>query len=43
LTLSTDHPTLSTFRQGDPRERTVGMEFENVGKSAFSAPFNWAG
>lgn len=40
------HPSGSTItiaRPTDSKIRAFGMQFENAGKSAFSAPFNWAG
>jgi hypothetical protein len=40
------HPSNSTITIARPIEskiRAFGMEFKNAGKSAFSAPFNWAG
>jgi hypothetical protein len=40
------HPSGSTItiaRPIDSKIRAFGMQFENAGKSAFSAPFNWAG
>jgi hypothetical protein len=40
------HPSGSTITIARPIEskiKTFGMEFKNAGKSAFSAPFNWAG
>jgi hypothetical protein len=40
------HPSASTITIAKPIESKIkafGMEFENAGKSAFSAPFNWAG
>ena len=41
-----DHPSGSTITVAKPIESKIkafGMEFKNAGKSAFSAPFNWAG
>jgi len=41
-----DHPSSSTLTIAKPVESRIkafGMEFKNAGKSAFSAPFNWAG
>ena len=41
-----DHPSASTITIAKPIESKIkafGMEFKNAGKSAFSAPFNWAG
>jgi hypothetical protein len=41
-----DHPSGSTITIAKPIESKIkafGMEFNNAGKSAFSAPFNWAG
>jgi hypothetical protein len=40
------HPSNSTLTIARPIESKIkafGMEFKNAGKSAFSAPFNWAG
>jgi hypothetical protein len=40
------HPSNSTITIARPIESKIkvfGMEFKNAGKSAFSAPFNWAG
>jgi hypothetical protein len=40
------HPSNSTITIAKPIESKIkafGMEFKNAGKSAFSAPFNWAG
>lgn len=40
------HPSGSTITIAKPIESKIkafGMEFKNAGKSAFSAPFNWAG
>jgi hypothetical protein len=40
------HPSSSTLTIAKPIESTIkafGMEFKNAGKSAFSAPFSWAG
>jgi hypothetical protein len=40
------HPSNSTITIARPtasRIKAFGMEFKNAGKSAFSAPFNWAG
>lgn len=40
------HPSGSTITIARPtssRIKAFGMEFHNAGKSAFSAPFNWAG
>jgi hypothetical protein len=40
------HPSNSTITIAKPIDSKIkafGMEFENAGKSAFSAPFNWAG
>ena len=40
-----DHPSNSTLTIARPIESKIkafGMEFKNAGKSAFSAPFNWA-
>jgi hypothetical protein len=40
------HPSNSTLTIAKPIESKIkafGMEFKNAGKSAFSAPFNWAG
>jgi hypothetical protein len=40
------HPSNSTLTIARPIESKIkafGMEFQNAGKSAFSAPFNWAG
>jgi hypothetical protein len=40
------HPSSSTITIAKPIDSKIkafGMEFENAGKSAFSAPFNWAG
>ncbi|MHB8613174.1 MAG: DUF1326 domain-containing protein [Candidatus Dormibacteraceae bacterium] len=40
------HPSGSTITIAKPitsQIRAFGMEFHNAGKSAFSAPFNWAG
>jgi hypothetical protein len=40
------HPSGSTITIAKPIDSKIkafGMEFENAGKSAFSAPFNWAG
>jgi hypothetical protein len=40
------HPSNSTLTIAKPIESRIkafGMEFKNAGKSAFSAPFNWAG
>lgn len=40
------HPSNSTITIARPIEsriRAFGMQFENAGKSAFSAPFHWAG
>jgi hypothetical protein len=40
------HPSSSTLTIAKPIESKIkafGMEFKNAGKSAFSAPFNWAG
>jgi len=40
------HPSGSTITIAKPidsRIKAFGMEFENAGKSAFSAPFSWAG
>jgi hypothetical protein len=41
-----DHPSSSTITIAKPigsKIKAFGMEFKNAGKSAFSAPFNWAG
>jgi hypothetical protein len=41
-----DHPSGSTITIAHPISSEIkafGMEFHNAGKSAFSAPFNWAG
>ena len=41
-----DHPSGATITIAKPIESKIkafGMEFKNAGKSAFSAPFNWAG
>ena len=41
-----DHLSNSTLTIARPIESKItafGMEFKNAGKSAFSAPFNWAG
>ena len=40
------HPSSSTITIAKPIDSKIkafGMEFKNAGKSAFSAPFNWAG
>jgi hypothetical protein len=40
------HPSNSTItiaRPIDSKIKAFGMEFKNAGKSAFSAPFSWAG
>jgi hypothetical protein len=40
------HPSNSTITIAKPVESKIkafGMEFKNAGKSAFSAPFSWAG
>jgi hypothetical protein len=40
------HPSASTITIARPiasKIKAFGMEFHNAGKSAFSAPFNWAG
>jgi len=40
------HPSSSTLTIARPtasKIKAFGMEFKNAGKSAFSAPFNWAG
>jgi hypothetical protein len=40
------HPSNSTLTIARPtasKIKAFGMEFKNAGKSAFSAPFNWAG
>ncbi len=40
------HPSNSTITIARPtasKIKAFGMEFKNAGKSAFSAPFNWAG
>jgi hypothetical protein len=40
------HPSNSTLtiaRPVESRIKAFGMQFENAGKSAFSAPFHWAG
>ena len=40
------HPSSSTITIAKPIDSKIkafGMEFENAGKSAFSAPFSWAG
>jgi hypothetical protein len=40
------HPSNSTITIAKPIESKIkafGIEFKNAGKSAFSAPFNWAG
>jgi hypothetical protein len=40
------HPSNSTITIAKPIESKIkafGMEFKNAGKSAFSAPFSWAG
>jgi hypothetical protein len=40
------HPSNSTITIAKPIDSKIkafGMEFKNAGKSAFSAPFNWAG
>ena len=40
------HPSSSTItitKPIDSKIKAFGMEFENAGKSAFSAPFSWAG
>ena len=40
------HPSGSTITIARPissQIKAFGMEFDNAGKSAFSAPFNWAG
>jgi len=40
------HPSGSTITIAKPiasKIKAFGMEFKNAGKSAFSAPFNWAG
>ena len=40
------HPSNSTITIAKPSESKIkafGMEFKNAGKSAFSAPFSWAG
>ena len=40
------HPSNTTLTIAKPTSSTIeafGMRFENAGKSAFSAPFNWAG
>jgi hypothetical protein len=40
------HPSASTITIARPTSSKIkafGMEFHNAGKSAFSAPFNWAG
>jgi hypothetical protein len=40
------HPSNSTLTIARPIESRIkafGMEFENAGKSAFSAPFSWSG
>jgi hypothetical protein len=40
------HPSNSTITIARPTSSKIkafGMQFENAGKSAFSAPFNWAG
>jgi hypothetical protein len=40
------HPSNSTLTIARPsasKIKSFGMEFKNAGKSAFSAPFNWAG
>jgi len=40
------HPSGSTITIAKPIDSKIkafGMEFENAGKSAFSAPFSWAG
>jgi hypothetical protein len=42
----TAHPSNSTLTIAKPIESKIkafGMEFNNAGKSAFSAPFTWAG
>jgi hypothetical protein len=39
------HPSNSTLTIARPtssRIKAFGMEFENAGKSAFSAPFRWS-
>jgi hypothetical protein len=40
------HPSGSTITVARPTSSKIkafGMDFQNAGKSAFSAPFNWAG
>jgi len=40
------HPSGSTITIAKPiasQIKAFGMQFHNAGKSAFSAPFNWAG
>jgi hypothetical protein len=40
------HPSNSTLTIARPsasKIKAFGMEFKNAGKSAFSAPFSWAG